>query len=187
MTNTETMRPVEAKTIVKQSSLGHPMMLLGADENLNKALMGRIIGFATGISQSTVTDPEDGLEKRLKSLVGSFKAIPIDPRRPCVTSAKLGLPMHIMQPVIDLLEAEKGTGLIVEIAWDVGVERSKNPAGYSWYGVPLVQPAADDPLELLEKRLVTGGKLAAISHHSEPSKVEDISDHKSKGTASKRA
>lgn len=144
-------RTVEAKTIVKQGSLGHPMSVLH-DETINKAIMGRVIGIATGVSSSTVEDRETGEEKKLKSLVGSFRAIPADASKPIVTSAKCGLPIHVMQPVIDILEANKGTGLIVEVVFDMGVERAKNAAGYSWYGVPLMTPTDDDPVMRLAAR-----------------------------------
>lgn len=183
MNDTETkVRPAtEAKTIVKQGSLGHPMKFL--DEKNTKVIMGRIFGFATGVSKSTVEDRETGEEKTLKSLMGSFTAVPVDMSRPRVTSAKLGLPVHIMQGAIDILEANKGEGLIVEIGFDIGAEAAKNAAGYSWFGIPLTELAADDPLAALEAKL-SGGKQAQI----EPPKAdapEEAADDRAKGNKKK--
>ena len=150
------MRITESKTIVKASNLGHPMKHL-SDETVNKMIVGRIIGYATAVSTNNVEDKETGIKKPVKSLMGSFKSLPLDEAMNCVTSSRLGLPTHIMQPIIDVLEHpdNKGTGLIVEIAFDIGVERAKNAAGYSWYSVNLNSEAnaASDPLMMLEKRL----------------------------------
>ena len=144
-------RRIEAKTIVKQSSLGHPMAALGADENLNKVILGVIVGIATAVSINEVVDAETGEVKKLASLRGSFRAIPRDEKRPIVTSARLGLPAHILQPIVDLLSSDSSVAS-VELAWELGVERSKNAAGYSWFGSPLLRHGAD-PLEELQQRM----------------------------------
>lgn len=149
-------RAIEAKTIVKQSSLGHPMVHL-ADENINKVIAGRIIGIATGISVSSVEDRETGEIKQLKSLTGNFKAIPRDEKKAITVSAKLGLPLHIIGAAIAALEAGKDTGNVsVSIALDLGVERAGNATGYSWYGISLIPEGEGNPLAMLEKSIASG-------------------------------
>ena len=147
-------RMSEAKTIAKQSAFGHPMSHL--NETTPKKIVGRVIGVAARVHSSSVEDRETGEIKVIKSLGGSFKMIPLDETKNITTSAKLGLPAHIIQPIIDALESDNTA--IVEIALDVGVEAAKNPAGYSWYGVPLMDASASDPLAALEARI--SGKLA---------------------------
>lgn len=163
-TSASVKRVTEAKTIVKQGVLGHPMKYL--DENNTRQMMGRVLGYATGVSSSTVDDQETGEQKTLRSLTGSFKAIPTDVSRPIVTSAKLGLPVHIMQPFVEAMIEGKKDGIILQIAFDIGCEVAKNAAGYSWFGVSLTD-ADDDPLSRLEADIAKGG-VKMLAGKSEP-------------------
>jgi len=188
--NNATARPVEVVTLLKQSSLGHPLAELAANENINKVFKGLVIGYAVQIYNSKVEDRETGEIKQLRSLGGSFRAVPEKADLPIRTSNKLGLPAHIMQPVVDLLEEQKGTGLIVQVAWKLYVERSKNAAGYSWVAEPLMELGVDDPLAKLQAEIESGGKLkslpapvsnvAQINPTPAPAEHDHEKDHKKK-------
>lgn len=170
MNDTSTKRITETKTIVKCSSLGQPMAALA--DHINKAVLGRIIGYGIRTGHEYLEDSQTGEVKDVRHLVGSFMAIPRDEKRPRVQSSKLGLPEHIGSVGYDFFETsgeklreytKKNVGQMLYVAFDIGVERAKNPAGYSWFGIPLIEPGADDPLALLEQRLATGEPVAALA------------------------
>lgn len=179
MTEQQIRPPMEAKTIVKCASLGQPMAAL-ADDSVNKVVVGRIIGYAVGVSHSTVEDRMTGEVKDIRSLVGSFKAIPTDLKRACTSAAKLGLPEHMTAPILNYFEPpgterSKGgvTGEMVQVAFDIGVERAKNPAGYSWYAIPLLAPGERDPITEMEKALASSDvPVAQIEHKPESRKTK---------------
>lgn len=150
-TDAPAKRPTEVKTIVKQSSVGHPAIMVSNPEK-NKMVLGKIIGVALGTSTSTIEDQETGEEKKLVNLTGSFRAIPNDESLPITTSGKLGLPSHISGPIVvavRAVEAERGS---IEIALELGVERAKNAAGYSWFARPLFEDVGN-PLDALLARV----------------------------------
>ena len=151
--------PTETKNIVKQSSVGNPAAALASD-TVNKALLGRVLGYASGVSYSSVQDPLSGEVREVRALTGSFKAIPVDMTRPCVQSAKLGLPVHMIGPICDWLEHPENKGSLVEIAFDIGVERAKNPSGYSWYGIAMTDQT--DPLAELEAKVAARSTTMAL-------------------------
>lgn len=148
----ETQRPVEMKTAIKASSVGSPMVAL-ADENVNRMLLGRVIGYAFTVSTAQIEDRLSGEMKTLKSLKGSFEAIPYDVNKPIVRSAKLQLPEHILAGVIDYMEGSGETGEVISVGFELGVERAKNAAGYSWFARPLIDLGTADPLLKLRGEL----------------------------------
>lgn len=148
MTN-ETTRPA-TETVGKLSmlSLGVPQGAL-ADENVNKATMGRIFGRATGIVRRTKKNEQEGTEEKLRGLRGSFIAIPADEKRAQKKSSVLYLPEGLGGGMLDRFEmAEKDGELItIDIALEGFVERAKNPSGYSWGARSLLPEGTDGVTE----------------------------------------
>ncbi|MGE3387928.1 MAG: hypothetical protein AB7K41_14455 [Bdellovibrionales bacterium] len=152
MTDTNTSRPA-TEIVGKLSvlSLGVPQAAL-ADENVNKATMGVIIGKATGIVRRQKKNEMTGLSENLRGLRGSFLARPADAKRPEKRSSVLYLPEGLGGGMIDAFDAADKDGEIISanIALECFVERAKNPAGYSWGGRSLLpeteQSIQSDPV-----------------------------------------
>ena len=175
----ESRPPDEVRPIVKQSHVGNPAVIL-ADDKINKILLGQVMGYAHSVSFSNVPDPLTGEIREVRSLLGTFEATPIDPTKARTTSSKLGLPVHMIGPICDYLEENEEKRPIAQIAFDIGVERAKNPAGYSWYGINLLPDAIDPLVELRAKISATrqlrlagpSGKLESLAPPAAAPKVD---------------
>lgn len=141
MSDTENTTVIRPEIIGKISllSLGVPAAAL-ADENVNKATMGVIVGRATGLVRRTKKNEVTGVEEKLRGLRGTFRAMPADPKRAEKRSSVLYLPDGLGAGMLDRFEeAEKqGEVISIDLAIEAFVERAKNAAGYSWGGRSLL-------------------------------------------------
>lgn len=173
-------RKIEAKTIVKMKAFGDAKFLLAAEamrlkvqpEAVSRVMAGRIVGIAMRVAVTKYTDPKTQITEELSTLVGSFRAIPIDETRNITTSSKLGISDHIMGPVIDML-LEDDAPQSVSVAWDIGVETSNNPVGYSWFAMPLMDEDANDPVAMLEARLAGKSETKALAAPTDETRASE--------------
>jgi hypothetical protein len=126
----------------------NPKRLLGQAETVRRLMLGRLLGVATGLTKATSNTGEV-----LEGVTGQFKYMDaLDDVAVPVYSGVLWFPSGFG---LDIIHALKQDGAdAIKFAFDVGVQRAENPAGYEWLFAPLVEPAKDNPLEQLESAVV---------------------------------
>lgn len=189
MSDTENLKPAAVRppkeTIGKISLLvlGAPQGAL-ADDNINKATMGKIVGIVTGAMVRTVKKL-DGTVETFEGLKGNFMAIPEDVRRPYSQSSILYLPEGIGGALLERFkEADKNGEIITaEIALEAFVHRAKNPAGYSWGARNIIEEKADasDPMQALLSRAMAPAQAQIAAPEPETVVEGAASEHAKTG------
>lgn len=151
-------RPIEVITYLRPKSLANPGAALADENGPSRVIVGTVVGYATGIRNSKVTDTETGEERRMKSILGSFEGIPADEKKPIYRSGSLQFPTALTADLVAALEKDADAGVIMIVSFDVGVMRQKNAAGYSWFIQHKQEVAADDPLLKLRENVLRGDK-----------------------------
>ena len=138
--------------------------------------IGVIVGFVRGLSYRN--NPNDPTQPAI-GLVGAFKGIPSDARRPAIVSPVLFLPTGIQAAIVDMVRGNakapidgvptKGKAVTVEsdkelkIAVMIGIRKSNSPIGYEFAAVMEDTPTVESPLaELEEAGRKMLGKLSGL-------------------------
>lgn len=164
----------------------NPKRLLGQKDEVRRLMLGRLLGVASGITKATGNDGET-----LEGVTGQFKyQDALDDVSVPVYSAVLWFPSGFGLDIIAALKPKMVDGKeqpgadAVKFAYDIGVQRAENPAGYEWLFAPLVAPAPDNPLEMLETSVST--KQPAIESKVEtPVEQPKADEHKEPEAAEK--
>lgn len=168
------------------AALGVPQAAL-ADESVNKATMGKIIGQITGMVRRTKKDEMTGETSKLRGFRGSFLAIPADSKRPEKRSSILYMPEGLAGGLLDRFDQADQDGELItaNLAIELFVERAKNPAGYSWGGRSLLPDDGvnDDPVAAVMKLAGLSTPAAAIADKSGEDEVAQTSPDTAKAKA----
>lgn len=126
----------------------NPKRLLGQDAATRSFSLGRLLGVASGVTKATsqTGDVMEGLTGQFKYM--DFTAV--DPQTKIMeeyNSGILWLPSGFGLDIIAALKKEDTSA--IRFAFDVGVVRAENPAGYEWTMTPLIAPTEDNPLAIL--------------------------------------
>ncbi len=133
------------RTKLTLKDLGEPAIIKAQPEDVKKYMVGTLIGIARGFTERSSADKSEKFE----GLLGSFRAIPSDPKADEIESGVLFLPEAFHNLIAAKLRAELQDGKSgqCKFAYEVSSIRAKNPAGYSWDFTPLVDQEAGNPLD----------------------------------------
>jgi hypothetical protein len=143
--------------------------------------IGVIVGFVRGLSYRN--NPNDPTLPAV-GLVGAFKGIPSDPKRPTIVSPVVFLPTGIQSAIIEAVRGNskapidgmpaKGKAVNVEtdkelrIAVLIGIQKSNSPIGYTFVAAMEDNISVESPLSALEADgLKLLGKSASLTPLSE--------------------
>jgi hypothetical protein len=124
----------------------NPKAILGMPVATRNLVLGTLLGMANDVTR-TQTPTGDVLE----GLVGKFMFKPAD-KTFAMAAYTLWLPAGMGNDLFALPRQ----GEAIEFAFEIGVTRAENPAGYEWTMRPLVEPSQADPLAALAKRAGVG-------------------------------
>jgi hypothetical protein len=135
------------RTKITLKDIGAPSLVAtkGVD---GKYVLGTLIGIATGFVER---QSPDGSEK-FEGLAGSFRVVPAEgsDTEP-LESGVLFIPNAFHNMVAESLKAAQQSDpkASLNFAFEVASISAKNPAGYSWEMTPLIENAAENPLDKL--------------------------------------
>lgn len=142
---------IKSKLVMKD--LDEPAKVKGLPVGVQEFNLGRVVGRARSVITRNMPNGDT-----FYGLSGDFKGTPTAEDRDIVRSGILYLPNGVFELVADQLR-DPATGEVhedvseVAFIYDVKSVKATNAAGYSWAFVPVLEPAADDPLAQLEAQV----------------------------------
>jgi hypothetical protein len=141
------------------------------EQKAGGAIIGTIMGKATGFRVGTTTDPKTGEVSEHTAITGAFRAVYNDASKSPMQGGTLYLPDGFHQDLLDAIapvDAASGerklNGQAVEFAFWVKCIASTNLAGYSYVITPLHDSKANENEELFTRLGgIASGKLKALT------------------------
>lgn len=155
----------EQRTKLTQKDAGEPSVIKSRPETVTKIITGRLIGIASDFVHRKSANGEQDFE----GLKGQFRIVPTndmgipDPDKPELESGVLFLNDAFHSMISEPLRKARETDdkASINFAFEINVIRAKNPQGYSWSFMPLIE-SAGNPLDALVAQLPPPGKVASL-------------------------
>ena len=155
---------IRSKLVLKD--LGNPDMIKSEPANVNRLVLGTLVGEATGFLERT--NPKDGTV--MEGLIGSFRSIPAQVDGDIIESGVLYIPDAFHNLIAGALrdQLKKDSASKVGFAFEVASIRANNPQGRSWDFRPLIDNAAYNPVDALisdigEVKVIDGKRVLHIA------------------------
>lgn len=136
------------RTKITLKDIGEPAKVKTLPAGQERYVLGVLLGIATDFVERQSPDKSETFE----GLAGQFRVVPAEgsDTEP-LESGVLFIPAAFHNMVAESLKAAKATdpAATLNFAFEVASIRANNPAGYSWEMLPLIENAAENPLDKL--------------------------------------
>lgn len=133
------------RTKITLKDIGEPALVKTLPPAEHQYVLGTLIGIASKFVERNSPDGQDKFE----GLGGTFRVIPADPQRDELESGILFIPDAFHNMIASVLRKgqDNDPNFEVKFAFEVSSVKANNAAGYSWDFKPMIENAAENPLD----------------------------------------